>query len=48
MVKLSFSGAFSSSVEILLPGNYEQFVLNNLIKILTGLDVSYIDRVIKF
>ena len=42
MVKLPFSGPFSQSIEILLSGNC-QFGSNKLIKILTGLEVSYID-----
>ena len=42
MVKLPFSRIFSKSVEILHPSNC-QFGSDKLIKILTGLDISYID-----
>ena len=43
---MPFFGAFSQSIEVLLPGNYCQFGSNKLIKILTVLDVSFIDTFI--
>ena len=41
--KLLFSGAFSQFFQILLPSSCPQFGSNNLIKILTDLDVSDVD-----
>ena len=43
--KLPFLGIFSQSVEILLLGNCCQFGSNKLKKILTGLEVSYVDNI---
>ena len=45
MAKLPFSEEFSQSIEVLLPGNHCQFGLNELTKILTGLDVPHVDRI---
>ena len=42
--KMAFSGVSSQSFEILLPGNCHQFGANKLIKILIGLDVSFVDK----
>ena len=42
--KMPFCRAFSQSVEVLLPGNCHRFGSDKLTKILTGLDVSCIDK----
>ena len=41
--KLQFFQSVSPSIEVLLPSNCCQFGSNKLIKILTGLDISYVD-----